>query len=282
MNTAANLRKRISERTGDIKKVGAEGRPEVIVKSLGAPHQLALIKHAGKRLLYAACYDSGELVRLDVDAKTVTTVAGGLGHPVGLVVDAPQKWAYVTEQDKSSLTRVKLADGTATVLYTGLVQPFFLAWDQVAKGIFCVQRDPSNSLGVGEPGCWGQTNRRVGSEYTTARRPGARQMAASLSAGVPALAGHGSHLQWRERQPAKVGTPTGPPGAGRWPPEEKPLLRRREQEVLEDRRERTGHRSLGYLRVVAGGPSGGVTLPRATCCRRPCTRTRTGRRRSRG
>ena len=32
----------------------------------------------------------------------------------------------------------------------------------------------------------------------------------------------------------------------------KPLLRRREQEVLEDRRERTGHRSLGYLSVAAG------------------------------
>jgi hypothetical protein len=136
----------ISERTGDIKKLGAEGQPEVIVKSLGAPHQLSLIKHAGKRLLYTVCYDSGMLVCIDVDAKTVIPIATGLGHPVGVVVDPPQKWAYVTEQDKSSLTRIKLADGSATVLHTGLVQPFFLAWDQVTKGIFCVERDPSNSL----------------------------------------------------------------------------------------------------------------------------------------
>jgi DNA-binding beta-propeller fold protein YncE len=135
----------VSERTGAVIRVGPGEKTETIVKPGGAPQQLDLKKNT-KRYLYTVCYDSGHLLRIDVDAKTTKTIASGLGHPVGVVIDAAQKYAYVTEQDKKALTRIELKNGKASQLYTGLVSPFFLAWDKNAKGIFCVQRDPANSL----------------------------------------------------------------------------------------------------------------------------------------
>jgi DNA-binding beta-propeller fold protein YncE len=136
----------VSERTGEITKVWPGGESKVITNPGGAPHQLALVKEGGKRYLFTVCYDSGYLIRIDVDTGATTNVMVGLGHPVGLVIDAARKYAYITEQDKFSLTRVELATGSTNILYTGLVSPFFLAWDRDATGIFCVQRDPANSL----------------------------------------------------------------------------------------------------------------------------------------
>jgi DNA-binding beta-propeller fold protein YncE len=135
-----------SERAGTILRILPGEKSETIAEAGGAPQQLDLKRKGGKRLLYTVGYDSGRLLRIDVDAKTLKVIAAGLGHPVGVVIDAAQKYAYVTEQDKGSLTRIELASGSATLLYTGLVSPFFLAWDKDAKGIFCVQRDPANSL----------------------------------------------------------------------------------------------------------------------------------------
>ena len=136
----------ISERTGKVIHIVGGEKSGTLVTPGGAPHQLDLKKKGGKRHLYTVCFDSGQLLQIDLDTKTIKTIATGLGHPVGLVVDAAQKFAYVTEQDKKALTRIELASGTATQLYTGLVSPFFLAWDKAATGIFCVQRDPANSL----------------------------------------------------------------------------------------------------------------------------------------
>ena len=136
----------VSERTGTVVRIWPGEKSETIVKPGGAPQQLDLKRKGSKRYLYTVCYDSGRLLRIDVDAKTTKTIAAGLGHPVGLVIDAAQKYAYVTEQDKRALTRIELTSGSATQLYTGLVSPFFLAWDKNAKGIFCVQRDPANNL----------------------------------------------------------------------------------------------------------------------------------------
>jgi hypothetical protein len=145
----------VSERTGAVVRVWPGETAQSIAKPGGAPQQLDLKRKGGTRYLYTVGYDSGELVRIDVDAKTSVTVASGLGHPVGLVVDDAQDFAYVTEQDKAALTRVQLANGSTTQLCTGLVSPFFLAWDKDRQGIFCVQRDPANSLvwlDLGAPG----------------------------------------------------------------------------------------------------------------------------------
>ncbi len=141
----------VSERTGAVMHIWSGEKSEVLAKPGGAPQQLDL-KKDGRRFLYTVGYDSGLLVRIDVDKKTTTTLAAGLGHPVGLVVDAAQKYAYVTEQDKGALTCVELKSGQATQLCFGLVSPFFLAWDKDAKGIFCVQRDPANNLVWLDPG----------------------------------------------------------------------------------------------------------------------------------
>lgn len=142
----------VSERTGAIVCILPGGKSVTVATVKGAPQQLDLKIQGGKRHLYTVCYDSGQLLRIDVAAKTVTMIAEGLGHPVGIVVDAAQKYAYVTEQDKKSLTRVELATGKAKPLCHNLVSPFFLAWDKSAKGIFCVQRDPANSLVRIDPG----------------------------------------------------------------------------------------------------------------------------------
>jgi hypothetical protein len=136
----------VSERTGAIRRVWPGERSEVIAKPGGAPHQLALVKQGGKRILFMVCFDSGKLVAIDVDTKAMKTIATGLRHPIGLVIDASKKLAYVTEQDTASLTRVKLVGGIKKLLYTGLISPFFLAWDKTKKTIFCVQRDPANNL----------------------------------------------------------------------------------------------------------------------------------------
>lgn len=136
----------VSERTGTIVKVYPGERKETIATPGGAPQQLALVKSGGKRHLYTVTYDSGLLIRVDLNTHALTSITGGLGHPVGLVIDQKGKYAYVTEQDKSSLTRIELKTGKSKILHTGLVAPFFLAWDKGATGIFCVQRDPANSL----------------------------------------------------------------------------------------------------------------------------------------
>jgi hypothetical protein len=142
----------VSERTGAILCVLPSGKTTTVATVKGAPQQLDLKVQGGKRLLYTVCYDSGQLLRIDVSTKIVTTIATGLGHPVGIVVDAAQHFAYVTEQDKKSLTRVDLTTGKHKPLCSNLVSPFFLAWDKSAKGIFCVQRDPANSLVRIDPG----------------------------------------------------------------------------------------------------------------------------------
>lgn len=136
----------VSERTGEITRISQNQQPKVIRNPGGAPHQLALVKEGGKRYLFTVCYDSGFLVRIDVDTGATTNFIGGLAHPVGLLIDAARKYAYITEQDKSSLTRVELATGRLKALYKNLISPFFLAWDKDATGIFCVQRDPANNL----------------------------------------------------------------------------------------------------------------------------------------
>ena len=93
------------------------------------------------------CYDSGRLVRIDLNAGgALTMIGGGLGHPVGLVIDAAAKYAYVTEQDTGALTQIELASGAAQKLHTGMTAPFYLAWDRTASGLYCVQRDPVNQL----------------------------------------------------------------------------------------------------------------------------------------
>jgi hypothetical protein len=137
----------ISERTGSIVQIfGKEGKRDVAEPGY-APHQLALVKHTGNRHLYVVCYDSGRLIRIDLNAGgTINPIGGGLGHPVGLVIDAPAKFAYVTEQDTGALTQIELASGAAQKLHTGMTAPFYLAWDKKAAGVFCVQRDPANSL----------------------------------------------------------------------------------------------------------------------------------------
>jgi hypothetical protein len=136
----------VSERTGAVKRVWPGEKSKTIVKPGGAPHQLDLKRNGSKRYLYTVCFDSGRLLRIDVDAKTTKTIATGLGHPIGLVVDAAQKYAYVTEQNARALIRIKLTSGSVTQLYTGLISPFYLAWDKDEKSIFCVQRDPANNL----------------------------------------------------------------------------------------------------------------------------------------
>ena len=137
----------VSERTGAVSQIyEKEGAKKVIEKPGGAPHQLSLKKNGGQRALYTVCYDSGDLVRIDPDGPSMTTVASGLGHPVGLVVDDAEKLAWVTEQDTGSITQIELSSGTKKPLIGGLIAPFFLAWDKDRTGIYCVQRDPSNSL----------------------------------------------------------------------------------------------------------------------------------------
>ena len=136
----------VSERTGGVSQVFPHEGKNEIAHPGGAPHQLALRKKGNKRSLYTICFDSGELVRIDPDSSTMTTVASGFGHPVGLVVDDKQKVAYVTEQDSGSIIQVKLSNGSKTTLIGGLVAPFFLAWDRDETGIYCVQRDPLNNL----------------------------------------------------------------------------------------------------------------------------------------
>jgi hypothetical protein len=136
----------VSERTGTITRVGPGDRSDVVVTPGGAPQQLDLKKKGNKRILFTVCYDSGHLLTIDPDTRTIRKITSGLGHPVGLVVDSALKYAYVTEQDNKALTRVELANGKKTKLYSGLVSPFFLAWDPDEKGIFCIQRDPANSL----------------------------------------------------------------------------------------------------------------------------------------
>jgi hypothetical protein len=136
----------VSERTGPVSQVFPHEHKKEIANPGGAPHQLALIKHAGQRNLYTVCSDSGELVRIDPDANTMATVATGLGYPIGIVVDRDEEFAWVTEQHSGSLTKVKLSTGAKTPVVGGLIAPFYLAWDKDATGIYCVQRDPSNSL----------------------------------------------------------------------------------------------------------------------------------------
>jgi hypothetical protein len=136
----------ISERTGEITEISTDLVKKIVANPGGAPHQLALVKRGGNRNLYTVCFDSGKLIRIDVNSGSVTTLTTGLGHPIGLVLDTHVDFAYVTEQDNKSLTRIELSSGNKTVLYSGLTSPFYLAWDRNATGIFCVQRDPSNSL----------------------------------------------------------------------------------------------------------------------------------------
>lgn len=136
----------VSERTGAVVQVFPnEGKSQVTTPG-GAPHQLGLVKEAGKRYLYTVGFDSGLLLRIDLDTKVTSTIASGLGHPIGLVIDGSHTFAYVTEQDTSALTKIELSTGIVKQLTSGLVSPFYLAWDKDAKGIFCIQRDPSNSL----------------------------------------------------------------------------------------------------------------------------------------
>ena len=142
----------VSERTGAVLRVWPGEKTQTIAKPGGAPQQLDLKRRGSTRFLYTVCYDSGEFVRIDVDAKTSVTIATGLRHPVGLVVDAAQDYAYVTEQDHGALSCIDVSSGSIKQLTTGLVAPFFLAWDKDAKGIFCIQRDPANSLVWLDPG----------------------------------------------------------------------------------------------------------------------------------
>ena len=137
----------ISERTGSVVQIfGKEGKRDISEPGY-APHQLALVKQGGNRHLYVVCYDSGRLIRIDLNAGGATqTIGGGLGHPVGLVIDKANKFAYVSEQDGGALTRVELSSGASKKLHTGLTAPFYLAWDKTEASIFCVQRDPANSL----------------------------------------------------------------------------------------------------------------------------------------
>jgi DNA-binding beta-propeller fold protein YncE len=90
----------VSERTGSIVQVFEMEGKQSVAKPGHAPHQLALVKQGGNRFLYTVCYDSGQLIRVDLDSGgTMNPIGGGLGHPVGLVIDATSKHAYVTEQD---------------------------------------------------------------------------------------------------------------------------------------------------------------------------------------
>ncbi|RPJ56474.1 MAG: YncE family protein [Acidobacteria bacterium] len=145
----------VSERTGSVVQVFEREGKRDIAEPGYAPHQLALVKQAGNRFLYVVCYDSGRLIRIDLNSGgALQPIGGGLGHPVGLVIDAAHKFAYVTEQDTGSLTQIELASGAAQKLHTGMVAPFYLAWDKTAAGIFCVQRDPLNrvvNLQLGPP-----------------------------------------------------------------------------------------------------------------------------------
>jgi DNA-binding beta-propeller fold protein YncE len=137
----------VSERIGPISQVfGGEGHQREIANPGGAPHQMALGKRSGRRLLYTVCYDSGNLLTVDADSGAIAVLASGLGHPVGIVVDDDEKFAYVTEQDSSSLSRVQLATGGKSTVAGGLTAPFFLAWNKDRTEVFCVQRDASNSL----------------------------------------------------------------------------------------------------------------------------------------
>lgn len=136
----------VSERTGEITEISLDGVKRIVANPGGAPHQLVLVKQGSNRFLYTVCYDSGELIKTDIDSGAKTTLATSLGHPVGLVIDANIDFAYITEQDKKSLTKIQLSSGNATVLYNGLTSPFYLAWDRNATGIYCIQRDPANSL----------------------------------------------------------------------------------------------------------------------------------------
>ncbi len=136
----------VSERTGAVVRIGDRRRSGVLVEPGGAPHQLDLKRTGSKRYLYTVCYDDGRLIRIDIGAQTIHTIASRLGHPVGVAVDAAQRYAYVTDQDRRALIQVDLASGSTSELCGGLVSPFYLAWDRDAKGLYCVQRDPANSL----------------------------------------------------------------------------------------------------------------------------------------
>lgn len=137
----------VSERTGSIVQVfGNEGKRDISEPGY-APHQLALVKKGGTRFLYTPCFDSGRLVRIDLNGGgAVQTIGGSLGHPVGLVIDDAAKFAYVSEQDSGALTRIEIASGVSTKIHTGMIAPFYLAWNRKKTSIFCVQRDPANSL----------------------------------------------------------------------------------------------------------------------------------------
>ena len=136
----------VSERTGAIVKIIGNEKKQEIINPGGAPHQLHLKKSNNKRFLYTVCYDSGKLLRINLDTLVIDTIVSGLGHPVGLVIDKNEKNAWVTEQNSGAITNIKLANGNTSQLISGLIAPFYLAWDKDAKGIFCIQRDPANNL----------------------------------------------------------------------------------------------------------------------------------------
>lgn len=137
----------VSERTGAITQIfGGRERREV-AKPGHAPHQLALYKNPAKRFLYTVCFDSGQLLEIDLNnGGAIKQICSGLGHPVGLVVDKTNKFAYVTEQDGGALTQVRIASGIKQQLHSGMIAPFYLAWDKTGKALYCVQRDPANNL----------------------------------------------------------------------------------------------------------------------------------------
>ena len=72
----------VSERTGSIVQVFDKEGKRNIAEPGHAPHQLALVKQGGNRYLYTVCYDSGRLIRIDLDSGgTINPIGGGLGHP---------------------------------------------------------------------------------------------------------------------------------------------------------------------------------------------------------
>jgi DNA-binding beta-propeller fold protein YncE len=137
----------VSQRTGAILHVIPGQDARVVAEPGGAPHQLALAKPPGERFLYTVCFDSGRLLRIDLNrGGAIHEVCTGLGHPVGLAVDDANQFAYVTEQDRGAITKVTIADGSRAPIQSGLTAPFFLAWDRTAPALYCIQRDPANSL----------------------------------------------------------------------------------------------------------------------------------------
>jgi hypothetical protein len=104
----------------------------LVVGGMTAPHQIFL-DEVHNRAYVIELATSGNLWRIDLVAKTKTSVATGFKSAVGLVLDKDLLHAYISEQGTSSIVRLNLQTGERVTIATGLTQPFMLSWADASE-----------------------------------------------------------------------------------------------------------------------------------------------------